>query len=749
MRDSGIKGVAKKTFHYLQKISQLEDHSHEPDKVLMDVLFINGCYLPHPARYRVTHQREQLLANGITSNEVLYEDVKLELVKHYRLFIFFRCPYTETIGEFIRIAKEHNKTVLFDVDDLVIDRKYTDQIRFVQSMSEEEKRNYDSGVDRMHQTLCLCDGAITTTTRLAEELKHYVPEVYINRNVASDRMLQLSDTAVYERDVLPGLSPEKASSRRERQQIYKLQKKAKGDADPEVVTIGYFSGSITHNDDVRLILPVLVRLMAKYEQLHLSFVGELDLPEELESFRERIHALPFVHWEELPRLVASVDINIAPIENTIFNEAKSENKWTEAALVKVPTVASRVGAFQEVIEDGKTGLLCETEDEWFEALSRLIEEPSLRKDIGEQAYQTVRKGWCSVFSGKGLSDFVRAKMTDNLVMVLPSLQIGGGMLVALKHCGMLMDAGIDVTILNDGVDQKDINYDGHQFFALSRVENTIEVSIDRAVATLWTTVSFLEEYPNIQKRYYLVQGFEPDFYQPGNGFRIEANQTYAQQKAPVKYLTVSKWCESWLRDQYGRVPHYVPNGLAIRAFPIHKRDLSGQKIRILVEGNCDDDFKNVDESFRIVEQLDPEQFEVWYMSYQGRPKSWYRVDKFLYQIPHESVGEVYGQCDILLKSSRLESFSYPPLEMMATGGYAIVAPNDGNAEYLRDGENCLLYKSGDIDGAISAIKRLIADEALQKTLYENGRKIAEEREWENLKRGVLALYDVNTERKNW
>lgn len=55
------------------------------------------------------------------------------------------------------------------------------------------------------------------------------------------------------------------------------------------------------------------------------------------------------------------------------------------------------------------------------------------------------------------------------------------------------------------------------------------------------------------------------------------------------------------------------------------------------------------------------------------------------------MGEVYASCDILIKTSLLESFSYPPLEMMATGGIAIVLPNDGNVEYLKDGENCLLY----------------------------------------------------------
>ena len=41
----------------------------------------------------------------------------------------------------------------------------------------------------------------------------------------------------------------------------------------------------------------------------------------------------------MPELIVSIDINIALIEDTIFNEAKRENKWVEAALVKVPIIA--------------------------------------------------------------------------------------------------------------------------------------------------------------------------------------------------------------------------------------------------------------------------------------------------------------------------------------------------------------------------------------------------------------------------
>ena len=48
---------------------------------------------------------------------------------------------------------------------------------------------------------------------------------------------------------------------------------------------------------------------------------------------------------------------------------------------------------------------------------------------------------------------------------------------------------------------------------------------------------------------------------------------------------------------------YAPNGLEIKRFPEHKRSLDG-KIRILVEGDCAVDYKNVDESFEIIDALD-------------------------------------------------------------------------------------------------------------------------------------------------
>lgn len=714
LKEEGVVNVAKKSVSYLQTEKAKKLYI---GKTFKDVLFINGVdynALPHPPRYRVQHQIEQLKANNIDCDESFYLTLDIIQVRNYRVFIIFRCPYTEEIGKFIKLAKKLNKTVIYDIDDLVIDRKYTDTIKYLDTMSEEERRGYDQGVDNMQKVLKMCDAVITTTERLAKELQNYSPKVFINRNTASEKMLELSEKA------------------------YREVRKSK--AESQVVKLGYFSGSITHNDDFILILPAIAKLMKKYAFIELHIVGLLDIPEELEEFSERIIAHPFVKWEKLPELIASVDINLAPLEESIFNEAKSENKWVEAALVRVPTIASNLGAFKTMMEYGKTGILCDTADQWFSELEKLVVDKEIRNKIGKKAYNYCKTHCVTLYTGFALAQFIKSMYNPNIAFVLPALNISGGIMVAFEHCKALREAGYDVTVINDDFDEsKWCKFQGIRFPVLDSRGYKFKGTFDKAVATMWSTVNFLEEYTNIKQRYYLVQNFETNFYEAGDPLRIEANQKYSPN-VEVQFLTISKWCEKWLKEDYNQSARYLPNGIHTKDYKPVERDFNG-KIRILIEGDCGVYYKNVDESFRIANKLDRDKFEVWYLSYNAQPKEWYKVDKFLHKVPFEEVSQVYRQCHILLKTSFLESFSYPPLEMMATGGFAVVVPNDGNREYLVNEENCLLYPRGEIEKGLDAIYRICDDAELRNKLYRNGIETAANRDWDQLKGEICKFYD--------
>ena len=147
-----------------------------------DILFINGCAVLHPARYRVYHQIEQLELAGISCKMVYFENLDLRMEKNYRSFYFFRCECTEDVAAFIELAKSHGKTVYFDVDDLVIDTKYTDPVPFVQAFTPLKRQLFERGVISTGKTLEKCDIAITTTEVLAGELGKIAPKAYINRN---------------------------------------------------------------------------------------------------------------------------------------------------------------------------------------------------------------------------------------------------------------------------------------------------------------------------------------------------------------------------------------------------------------------------------------------------------------------------------------------------------------------------------------------------------------------------------------
>ena len=707
LKEEGLTSLGKKTINYVK----LRTIARPNIKCIYgDVLFINGCTLPHPSRYRVDHQIEQLLASGMIATRVDYDKLTIDYLKYYRCFVFFRCPITDAVREFIELAKENNKVVFFDIDDLVIDKKYTDTIPYLKNMSKEEKALYDDGVKRTQETLKMCDYAITTTERLQKELKNYVKEVYINRNVVSERMTELSLKAIKEKE------------------------------NHDDVVLGYLSGSITHNPDVELIKPVLVKLMKKYDFLKLKLVGEISIPEDFKEFEDRIIFEPFMPWEKLPKMIASLDINLAPLEKSIFNEAKSENKWLEAALCQVVTVASDVGAFHTMIRNEEDGFLCKSEKEWLNVLTTLIENKDLREKIAKNAYNRIIKNYVTTYSGHGLAKYIQSKLARNIAFVLPTTNISGGVNVILRHISMLKKHGCDVFVINMDNNDQDVDSKWGKVYVIKKYKTKVSGHIDTIVASLWSTLEYAKKCPNVSHRMYFVQNFETDFANFGQYMRIEANATY-EDVTGVKYLTISKWCQNWLKDRFEKEATYAPNGIDLNQFPFKKREFKG-KIKILIEGNSDDYYKNVDESFKIVEKLDKNKYEIHFLSYQGEPKKWYYVDKFMHKVPYAEVGKVYQSADILIKSSILESFSYPPLEMMATGGLVVVAPNGGNVEYLKDGENCLLYEPGNIEDAVKKIEKIVEDKKLSDHLIKGGVATANEREWDKIEKEIIKMYEV-------
>lgn len=573
-------------------------------RVIKDVLFINGCKkenLPHPYRYRVLHQIEQLNVGNLDCFELYYSNLNPVIVLDFRVIILYRTPWTESINQAIELANILNKKVLYDIDDLVIDTKYTNLIPYVKSLSDSKKSAYNRGVFLMGKALKLCQGAITSTESLAQELKNYVKEVFVNHNVVSEEMFKLSQNA--------------------------LDKKSQIKRQDEIV-IGYFSGSISHISDLEIVIPALIKIFSEFKNVKLLLLGHIDIPKDLKLYSSKIKKKKYVDWKLLPELIASVDINISPIQENIFNSAKSENKWVEASLVKVPTIASDFGIFKKLIKHNVTGLLCKNQEEWYKELKTLILDEKLRKAIGSKAFEICKNEYNTLKTGYKITNYINSVARKHIGFFLPSLQISGGVKVVLIHSTILQEKGYDIDLIIPDSNEIIFEFQGHKFNVIGFNNAYILSQYDILVATLYSTFFPVLNYSKAKRKLYLVQSYETDFYNYGNFLRSEAEKTYNFQYG-IEYITISKWCKKWLNEKYGHDPKFAHNGIFFNSFTHHKRNLNKEKIRILIEGDNSSNLKNVDESFKIVEKLDKNKYKIWYMSYKGKPKFWYRVDRFL------------------------------------------------------------------------------------------------------------------------
>ena len=158
------------------------------------------------------------------------------------------------------------------------------------------------------------------------------------------------------------------------------------------VVIGW-AVSQTHEADFKILEPVVTKLWQKYgEKIIFAICGGLkpSVAKKLPQGSYVVTSGTKTMSEYHQRLAEwGFDIGLAPIQENTFNDGKSHGKWMEYANYRIPTVASNFGPYKRVVEDGSTGYLCTTTEEWVGVLSKLIDSEETRKRVGQAAYDVV------------------------------------------------------------------------------------------------------------------------------------------------------------------------------------------------------------------------------------------------------------------------------------------------------------------------------------------------------------------------
>jgi glycosyltransferase involved in cell wall biosynthesis len=108
--------------------------------------------------------------------------------------------------------------------------------------------------------------------------------------------------------------------------------------------------------------------------------------------------------------------------------------------------------------------------------------------------------------------------------------------------------------------------------------------------------------------------------------------------------------------------------------------------------------------------------------------------------PRERLAEVYAEADaVIFPVTWNEPWGLVPIEAMSVGRPVVATGRGGSAEFLRDGENCLLFDPDEGSSALAtALRRLAGDETLRVRLREGGRATAARITEDDFNHAVLA-----------
>jgi len=146
----------------------------------------------------------------------------------------------------------------------------------------------------------------------------------------------------------------------------------------EPVTIGW-TGTFSTKPFLDLLRPVFTEL-ARRRRFKLRVIGNFDY--ELPGVD-----LEVIRWtaEHEVEDLSGIDIGVYPLSVDDWVTGKSGLKAIQYMAFGLPCVATNVGTTPRIIRHGENGLLVVTDQEWLAALEQLIDDPALRRRLGEQA----------------------------------------------------------------------------------------------------------------------------------------------------------------------------------------------------------------------------------------------------------------------------------------------------------------------------------------------------------------------------
>ncbi|WP_313054992.1 glycosyltransferase [Pseudomonas lopnurensis] len=164
-----------------------------------------------------------------------------------------------------------------------------------------------------------------------------------------------------------------------------------------------WAGGLSHTGDLELIADVVKELADEVEWVFLGMC-----PDKLRPYIHEFHAGVFIH--QYPSALASLnlDLALAPLEQNLFNECKSNLRLLEYGACGFPVICSDVRCFQS---DGLPVTRVKNRfKDWVEAIRAHINDLDAAARAGDELRTAVLNGW--MLEGENLEAWRKAWLPD-------------------------------------------------------------------------------------------------------------------------------------------------------------------------------------------------------------------------------------------------------------------------------------------------------------------------------------------------
>lgn len=141
-------------------------------------------------------------------------------------------------------------------------------------------------------------------------------------------------------------------------------------------TVGYFSGTASHNRDLEMIAPQLAAHLNNDPTHTLLLVGPVAVPAPLKPFESRISRVPVTGFYNMPDLIATCRTILGPLVDNRFARCKSGLKFFEAGVLGVNVAATPIPDIDRF--DSPLLHKCRTAEDWSAALDAPALDPATR-----------------------------------------------------------------------------------------------------------------------------------------------------------------------------------------------------------------------------------------------------------------------------------------------------------------------------------------------------------------------------------